>query len=72
MSEIVVFGATGFTGTLVAERLHELGLPFAVAGRSRAKLQKLSEQLGNVPVRVADAARPRSLNALTEGVRVII
>lgn len=72
MAEVVVFGATGFTGTLVAEAMRASGLPFAIAGRNARALQALSEQLGNVPTLVADAQEPRTLGALLEGTRVLV
>ncbi len=72
MAEIVVFGATGYTGTLIARALHERGLPFAIAGRSRAKLEQLSERVGNAPLIVAEVGQPHTLNTLLAGTRVLI
>jgi short subunit dehydrogenase-like uncharacterized protein len=72
VTEIVVFGATGFTGTLIVERMRALGLPFTIAGRDAAKLHALSERLGNVPTITANAEEPRTLNALMEGTRVLV
>ncbi len=40
---IVVYGATGFTGTLVAHELRRRGLPSVLAGRSADKLARLAE-----------------------------
>jgi short subunit dehydrogenase-like uncharacterized protein len=47
--DVVLFGTTGFTGRLVAERLVErapAGLRIALAGRSLAKLATVRESLG--------------------------
>ncbi len=43
---IAVYGATGFTGKLVAHELRRRGLDCVLAGRDAAKLARLSEQLG--------------------------
>ena len=42
---VVVYGATGFTGRLVCSELQRRNVPFAVAGRDRAKLTALSASL---------------------------
>jgi len=36
---IVIYGASGYTGSLIAEALHEQELDFAMAGRDRMRLQ---------------------------------
>ncbi len=50
---LIVYGATGFTGKLVANYLDthpELqGKPWAIAGRTQSKLSKLSAKLGGRP-----------------------
>lgn len=43
---IAVYGATGFTGTLVARELRRRELDCVLAGRDAAKLARLSERLG--------------------------
>jgi short subunit dehydrogenase-like uncharacterized protein len=63
--DIIVFGATGFTGRLVAEYLAGAAarerLRWAIAGRNRDKLAALG--LG-VPIVVADALDPAAMQAL--------
>ena len=46
---VVVYGASGFTGRLVCAELTRRQLPFAVAGRDRAKLTALSASLASAP-----------------------
>jgi short subunit dehydrogenase-like uncharacterized protein len=73
--DIVIFGATGFTGALTAEYLagHADGLRWALAGRNRAKLEALSQRLGvDVPLLHADVTDERSLRSVAEGARVVI
>src|SRR3954452_6899325 len=63
--DIVVFGATGFTGALTAQYLHEHapeGLTWAVAGRNREKLEQLKARLGGGPeILIADVTDEASL-----------
>lgn len=47
--EVVVFGATGFTGRLVCKELDRQQVRFAIAGRDRLKLQQLSDALASRP-----------------------
>src|SRR3954454_24216436 len=74
--DIVLFGATGFTGALTAEYLagHAPdGLRWALAGRNRAKLDELSERLGiDVPLLHADVGDEASLRSVAESARVVI
>jgi short subunit dehydrogenase-like uncharacterized protein len=47
---IAVYGATGFTGGLIARELKRLGADLLIAGRDRGKLEALSEELGGAAV----------------------
>ncbi|MER6419975.1 saccharopine dehydrogenase NADP-binding domain-containing protein [Streptomyces sp. NPDC001137] len=75
--DIVLFGATGFVGTLTAEYLAAHApddLRWAIAGRSEQKLERLRERLpgnGKVGLLRADVADPVSLRALAEHARVV-
>jgi short subunit dehydrogenase-like uncharacterized protein len=68
---ITVFGATGFTGRLVAERLAAQGADPVLAGRSVGPLRELAERLG-VEWKVADALRRNSVFALMERGDVLV
>lgn len=37
---VVVYGASGYTGRMVAEHLRDLGVPFIAAGRSRERIEE--------------------------------
>jgi short subunit dehydrogenase-like uncharacterized protein len=63
---IVVFGATGYTGRLTAERLAAQGERPLLAGRSESRVRELAERLGDLEWRVADVDRPESVGALLE------
>ncbi|AIS01563.1 saccharopine dehydrogenase family protein [Streptomyces glaucescens] len=75
--DIVLFGATGFVGTLTAEYLAAHApreLRWAIAGRSETRLRQLRERLPGgegIGVLVADVADPASLRRLAEQARVV-
>ncbi|MFF9277116.1 saccharopine dehydrogenase family protein [Streptomyces griseosporeus] len=75
--DIVLFGATGFVGTLTAEYLAAHApddVRWAIAGRSESKLAALRERLPGgerVGVLRADVDDPASLRSLAEHARVV-
>ncbi|MES2337013.1 MAG: saccharopine dehydrogenase NADP-binding domain-containing protein [Pseudomonadota bacterium] len=73
--DIVVYGATGFTGKLVAEYLgsRDHGVTWAMAGRSLTKLEVVRDELGlDVPLVTADADDPASLRAMCDRAKVVL
>jgi short subunit dehydrogenase-like uncharacterized protein len=50
---IAVYGATGYTGRLVAHELRRRGLDFMLCGRNASKLRALAGELGDPDVRAA-------------------
>src|SRR5580698_7163870 len=78
--EIICYGATGYTGRLVAEHLLKTygaagEVKWAMAGRSAAKLAEVRDEIGapeSLPLIVADAADPASLDAMVRRASVII
>jgi short subunit dehydrogenase-like uncharacterized protein len=78
--DIVVYGATGFTGQLVAEYLAsryrgDSGLKWAMAGRSHDKLASVRDAIGapaDTALIVADAGEPASLKAMIDPTRSVI
>jgi short subunit dehydrogenase-like uncharacterized protein len=75
--EVVVYGATGYTGRLVAEYLVSApsakGLRWGLAGRDRQKLEALRAELGRpeLELLVADADDDAALSALAARTRVV-
>lgn len=75
--DIVLFGATGFVGTLTAEYLAArapAGLRWAIAGRGTERLERLRERLpggAEIGLLRADVSDPASLRALAERARVV-
>ncbi|MGO9123551.1 MAG: DUF5938 domain-containing protein [Terriglobales bacterium] len=45
---VVIYGASGFSGRLVAEFLREYNVPFIAAGRNRAKLQEVMNRVPGI------------------------
>ncbi len=76
--DVVVFGATGFVGRLVAGYLAQsspAGVRIGLAGRSEQRLAGVRAGLGPAaaawPLLVADSADPASLAALARATRVV-
>lgn len=79
--DVILFGATGFVGTLTAEYLAAHapdGFRWAAAGRSRDKLEQLRVRLAAVnprcadlPLLTADAGDPATLRELAESAHVV-
>ena len=80
--DIVLFGATGFTGALTAEYLAKNapdGCRWALAGRNRDKLEavrarlaEIDPSLADLPLLHADVPDRESLRAVAESARVVI
>ncbi|WP_397582370.1 saccharopine dehydrogenase family protein [Sphingorhabdus sp.] len=74
--DIIVYGATGYTGRLVAEYLNDKnGLKWAMAGRSADKLAEVRDLIGaaaDTPLIVADASDPDTLDAMVKRTKVVL
>ncbi len=74
--DIIVYGASGFTGRLVAEYLTARGIKnWAMAGRNAAKLAEVRDLIGapkDTPLVEADASAPESLTAMCNRTRVVL
>jgi short subunit dehydrogenase-like uncharacterized protein len=75
--DLVLFGATGFTGRLVAEELAKrdlaLGLRWAIAGRDRDRLERIRTAIGrpDLPILIGDVRDEASLEAIARDARVV-
>jgi short subunit dehydrogenase-like uncharacterized protein len=78
--DVVIFGATGFTGKLVAEYFqaqygNDDTVKWAVAGRNETKLNDVKQSLGiseNIPSIVVDGDDESALNAMTKRTHVVL
>jgi short subunit dehydrogenase-like uncharacterized protein len=75
--DVLLWGATGFTGQLVARHLAENYQPdalcWAIAGRRESKLNELRERLGvtDLPMTLGDARDDGNMAALAARTRVV-
>jgi len=77
--DIIIYGATGFTGRLVAEYLTnnyaDGSLKWAMAGRSLTKLHEVRDEIGapaDTPLLTANADDPEALLAMAARATVVI
>ena len=77
--DIVVFGASGYTGRLVAEYLQaeygDTDLRWAMAGRSLDKLAAVRSEMGvsdSVALLEVDVDDPESVTAMVDACKVVI
>ena len=84
--DVVVLGATGFTGGLAVRHLIQTygvnkgTVKWAIAGRSQKKLERFKEDLSNdlmddhalkIPTIVVDTSKPSSMPSLVQDTRVV-
>jgi short subunit dehydrogenase-like uncharacterized protein len=78
--DLIIYGATGFTGRLVAEHMlatYGVGgeVSWAMAGRNAAKLDEVRTEIGapdSLPLILADASDPESLADMVAQAKVIV
>lgn len=77
--DIIVYGATGFTGRLIAEYLAEQykgsEIKWAMAGRSQSKLEEVRDLMGvptDTPLVVADSTNPETMQKLAKRTKVVL
>lgn len=78
--DVIVYGASGYTGRLVAEHLarrYGVGgkVKWAMAGRDAGKLAQVRDEIGapsETPLVVADAADPASLDAMVRRAKAVV
>lgn len=77
--DLIVYGATGFTGKLVCEYLNKQygcngEVRWGIAGRNNDKLMAIKTELGleDVPVILADSGDQASLDAMASACKVVL
>ena len=73
--DIVVYGATGFTGKLCAKYLSEnsVDLNWAIAGRNKEKLEELKKELFlDVDIFIAESNDEKALDNITKNTKVVL
>ena len=75
--DIIIWGASGFTGRLVAEYLYKnynaKDLNWAIAGRDELKLSSIREKFldNTIPIVLGDSFDEKSLNEMTRTAKVV-
>jgi short subunit dehydrogenase-like uncharacterized protein len=72
MPDVLLFGATGYTGRLVSQALAARGADFIVAGRDRAQLEALAAATGASGVAVAEVGDVPGLAQAAANARVLL
>lgn len=78
--DVIIYGATGFTGRLVAEYMNNTygadgTVKWAMAGRSEDKLESVRDEMGipaSVPLVTADASDKASLTAMAKRTKCVL
>jgi short subunit dehydrogenase-like uncharacterized protein len=78
--DLIVYGASGYTGRLVAEHLNERDgvngeVKWAMAGRSAEKLAQVRDEIGapkDTPLVVADASDPASVREMVRRTKAVV
>lgn len=72
MADIVLFGATGYTGRLTAKALAAREADFAIAGRDGSRLQALASQTGGPRTHAVTVGDVEGLVTALEGAKVLV
>lgn len=70
-ADVLVYGANGFTGALIVERAHGMGLRPIVAGRRREAVEPVARRFG-LPVRVFGLEDAASVRDGIRGARLVL
>jgi len=71
MKTLLIYGATGYTGSMIAEQAKEAGLNFVIAGRNKEKLDELAETL-NVRAHAFAVDDTQTLNRHLDEIAVVL
>lgn len=77
--DVAVYGASGYTGRLVAEYMtkqypRSSGVTWAMAGRNAEKLAQVRDEIGapaDTPIIVADSEKPATIEAMCDAAKVV-
>ena len=74
--DLIVYGATGFTGQLICEYLNAhkdtKEIKWAIAGRNKEKLEKIAKKYSISEIFIADSFDMKSLDIITSKAKLII
>jgi short subunit dehydrogenase-like uncharacterized protein len=67
MPDVLLFGATGYTGKLTARALSDRGVSFVVAGRDRSRLEEVARDCRAVSTATASADAEELVDVIEDG-----
>ena len=73
--DIIIYGATGFTGKLCAKYLSENAsdINWAIAGRNKEKLEEVKKEFSlNVDIFIAESNDEKALDNITQNTKVVL
>uniref|UniRef100_A0A0K8WKA4 Saccharopine dehydrogenase-like oxidoreductase n=2 Tax=Bactrocera latifrons TaxID=174628 RepID=A0A0K8WKA4_BACLA len=80
--DVIIFGATGFTGKIAVEKAVEVlqGLTWGIAGRNLSKLEnilstvgkKVDKDLSLIPITIADVEDEKSIKEMANKCKVVV
>jgi short subunit dehydrogenase-like uncharacterized protein len=71
IKQVLLYGATGYTGRLIIDEAVEKGLAVVLAGRNRKTISELATQY-NLPYRVAGLTDADELDAILKDITVVL
>ena len=73
--DIIIYGATGFTGKLCAKYLSEntSDISWAIAGRNKEKLEEVKKEFSlDVDIFIAESNDEKALDNITQNTKVVL
>lgn len=71
MAKLMVYGANGYTGTLISERAKGVGLDLVLAGRTESSLRPIAAAL-NAPYRIFELDDPTLIDSQLTGIKILL
>jgi short subunit dehydrogenase-like uncharacterized protein len=71
MNDWLLYGATGYTGRLIAEEAARRGMSLALGGRDAKRLEPIAKQL-NLPMRIFALDDPAAIDRGLDGMRAVL
>jgi short subunit dehydrogenase-like uncharacterized protein len=71
MGKVMIYGGTGYTGSLMCDQANQTGLKFVLAGRTQSSVRSAANKL-DVSYRVFDLTIPKLLDSSLKGISVLL
>jgi len=70
-TQVLLYGATGYTGRLIVEEALQKGLLLVLAGRNNKTVSELATSY-NLPYRIGELSNPKDLDSLLQDITVVL